>query len=81
MLDAFEASSLSAPAFAGQCGIKHPTFAAWLAGRNRGTHRAESSPARSVFMLAEFSPAEGEALEVRLPGGAAARVAGSAQIR
>jgi len=26
VLDAFEASSLSAPAFAMQCGVKYPTF-------------------------------------------------------
>ncbi len=28
VLDAFESSSLSAPAFAMQCGVKYPTFAA-----------------------------------------------------
>lgn len=80
-LDALDASSLRTPAFAGQCGIKHSAFAACLAGRNRGTHRAESSPTCPVFMLAEFSSAEGVALEVRLQGGAAARVACAAQIR
>lgn len=81
VLDAFEASSLSAPAFAGRCGIKYPTFAAWLAGRNRGTRQAEPSPSRPAFMLAEFSSTNGEALEIHLPGGAVARVTGSAQIR
>ena len=37
VLDAFESSSLSAPAFAMQCGVKYPTFAAWIAGRRRGS--------------------------------------------
>jgi hypothetical protein len=30
ILAAFESSSLSAPVFATQCGIKYPTFAAWI---------------------------------------------------
>ena len=80
-LDAFEASSLSAPAFAQQCGIKYPTFAAWLAGRNRGAGQTPPSQNSPAFILAEFATAEGEALEVHLPGGALARVAGAAQIR
>ena len=33
---AFESSSLSAPVFARQCGIKYPTFTAWIAARKRG---------------------------------------------
>ena len=78
---AFESSSLSAPAFARQCGIKYPTFAAWIAARRRG----ESKPARKnppAFLVAEVAAqADGNALEVRLPGGAVARAADAEQIR
>lgn len=35
--DAFESSSLSAPAFVMQCGVKYPTFAACIAGRRRSS--------------------------------------------
>jgi hypothetical protein len=84
VLDAFEASSLSAPAFAMQCGVKYPTFAAWLARRRRTSpsepvHRLPAPPA---FLLAEIgnSPC-GETLEVRLPGGAVAHAAGPGQIK
>lgn len=81
VIAAFESSSLSAPAFAEQCGIKYPTFAAWIAGRNRGTRQASPSQVGPAFILAEFSSTDGDALEVRLPGGAVAHVTGSAQIR
>ena len=81
VIAAFEASSLSAPAFAQQCGIKYPTFAAWLAGRNRTTDHAPPSQAAPAFVLAEFATAEGDALEVRLPGGCVVRATNSAQIR
>ncbi len=84
VLDAFESSSLSAPAFAMQCGVKYPTFAAWIAGRRRNSpsgpvHRLSTPPA---FLLAEIGEApSGDALEVRLPGGAVARAAGPAQLK
>jgi hypothetical protein len=42
VLDAFDSSSLGAPAFAMQCGVKYPTFAAWISGRR------QSSPPRST---------------------------------
>lgn len=78
---AFESSSLSAPDFARQCGIKYPTFAAWIAARKRG----ESKPARKTppaFLIAEVAAeAGGPALEVRLPGGAVARAKDADQIR
>ena len=84
VLDAFESSSLSAPAFAMQCGVKYPTFAAWIAGRRRGSppgpaaHRSDAP----AFLLAEIGETlSGEALEIRLPGGAVARAAGPAQLR
>ncbi len=82
VLDAFESSSLSAPAFAQQCGIKYPTFAAWLAKRNQGNRHPVNSTERPAFILAELPTApDGEALEVRLPGGAVARAAGPDQVR
>lgn len=78
---AFESSSLSAPAYARQCGIKYPTFAAWIAARKRG----EAKPARGnppAFLVAEVAAATGDpALEVRLPGGAVARASDANQIR
>ena len=70
---AFESSSLSGPAFARQCGIKYPTFAAWAA-KGRGPDRSQNSaPPASPFIIAEIgggNSAGSEALEVRLPGGA-----------
>ena len=82
VLDAFEFSSLSAPAFARQCGIKYPTFAAWIAGRNRGSSPGSLASSQPAFLLAEIgdgSPCE--VLEVRLPGGAVARATGPVQLK
>ena len=77
---AFESSSLSAPEFARQCGIKYSTFAAWIAARKRG----ESKPVRKTlpaFLVAEVAAETGAtALEVRLPGGAVARATDAEQI-
>jgi transposase-like protein len=82
VLDAFESSSLSAPAFAQQCGIKYPTFAAWLAKRKQGNRRPAKPTEHPSFILAELSAApDDEVLEVRLPGGAVARAAGRDQVR
>ena len=82
VLDAFESSSLSAPAFAQQCGIKYPTFAAWLAKRKQGNRRPAKPTEHPAFILAELSAApDDEVLEVRLPGGAVARAAGRDQVR
>jgi hypothetical protein len=84
VLDAFESSSLSAPAFAMQCGVKYPTFAAWIAGRRRSSPPGPSRqrPAPPAFLLAEIGDAQsGETLEVRLPGGAVARAAGPGQLK
>jgi transposase-like protein len=78
---AFESSSLSAPAFARQCGVKYPTFAAWIAARKRG----DSKPARKsppAFLIAEVAAQTSTAaLEVHLPGGAVARAVDAEQIR
>jgi hypothetical protein len=82
VLDAFGSSSLSAPVFARQCGVKYPTFAAWIAGRNRGGSPPPPSSARPAFLVAELSAAAGgEALEVRLPGGAVVSATGPAQVK
>ncbi|MEO5716910.1 MAG: transposase [Luteolibacter sp.] len=80
VLAAFEGSGLSAPQFARQCGIKYPTFAAWVAAHGAGGSKpaGKSQPA---FLLAEFASQFAMALEVRLPGGAVASVTGTDQIR
>ena len=70
VLAAFVSSSLSAPVFAKQCGIKYPTFAAWIAASKRPERI--SSSGQPAFLIA---------LEVHLPGGAVARVSSSAQVR
>lgn len=84
VLAAFETSSLSAPQFAAQCGLKYPTFASWLAAAKR-QHRDTASPEnRPTFLLAEFAtsvdPQHAGCLEVRLPGGAVARIASRDQL-
>ena len=81
VLAAFESSSLSAPVFARQCGIKYPTLAAWIGALKRGDQivARENTPA---FLVAEVaSSASGPALEVRLPGGAIVRASDADQIR
>lgn len=40
VLAAFESSSLSAPVFAKQCGIKYPTLAAWIGALKHGDRTA-----------------------------------------
>lgn len=84
VLDAFDSSSLSAPAFAVQCGVKYPTFAAWISARRRALAAGSPKPpsASPVFLLAEIGDTpSGDALEVRLPGGAVARAIGPAQLK
>lgn len=75
VLAGFEASGMSGPAFAAHCGVKYPTFAAWVAKRKREEGRARPRAGKQEFVLAEF---EGEfssgGLEVELPGGARARL-------
>lgn len=76
VLAAYEASSLSAPQFAAQCGIKYPTLASWLAAGKRD-YRSAIATNRPTFLLAEVaaSPeAASAALEVLLPCGAIVRV-------
>ena len=81
VVSAFESSSLSGPAFASQCGIKYPTFAAWIATRRRAG-RQPPAAARPAFLLAEVAACtDASALEVRLPGGAVARASCAEQVR
>jgi transposase-like protein len=81
VLAAFETSSLSAPDFARQCGIKYPTFAAWIAARKRDGRQGTRGDG-PAFLVAEVSVAAGgAALEVRLPGGAVVRASDAEQIR
>ena len=59
VLDVFDSSSLSAPAFARQCGIKFPTFASWLAKRRRAEKRKPANTQPPTFMIAELSKLSG----------------------
>lgn len=81
VLAAFESSSLSAPVFARQCGIKYPTLAAWIGALKRG-NQIVTRENTSAFLVAEVaSSASGPALEVLLPCGAVARASDADQIR
>ncbi len=83
VLEAFAGSSLSGPAFARQCGIKYPTFAAWAAKARREDRPNQSAAPAGPFIIAEIGQ-EGavgsESLEVRLPGGATALAGTSRQV-
>lgn len=82
MLEAYEASGMSGPAFARHCGIKYPTFAGWVARRRRqqGGRAPATADGAVGFVLAEFSTEPGvEALRIALPGGAVAELASSSQ--
>lgn len=81
---AFEHSGLSGPAFARQCGIKYPTFAAWVAmSRKSGLGLAKDmDDSGQRFLLAEVAgPETGSALRVELPGGAVAHVSSACQAK
>lgn len=70
---AFETSGLSGPVFARQCGVKYPTFAAWVAKGRCPQRLRPSAPPASPFILAEIGGGNtggSDVLEVRLPGGA-----------
>ena len=80
VLAAFQSSSLSAPAFSAQCGIKYPTFAAWIAAQKRPA--PDRPGGHAAFLIAEVANVSDETvLEVRLPCGAVACAAGSDQVR
>jgi len=81
VLAAYESSSLSGPDFARQCGIKYPTLAAWVAARRRGRQPAAAMTGPTFLVAEVASSSEPAALEIRLPGGAVARVSDAAQVR
>lgn len=79
---AFEQSGVSGPDFAKQCGVKYPTFAAWVAKSRKGPSEAPSGKSAPNFLLAELPgprPESGTDLKVELPGGAIARVSTASQ--
>lgn len=82
VLAAYESSGLSGPDFARQCGIKYPTLAAWVAARKRAGS-ASAGKSGPTFLVAEVASraTDPSALEIRLPGGAVARVSDAAQVR
>jgi len=80
VLAAYARSGMSGPAFAQQCGVKYPTFAAWV---SKGRGQAKATPSGNAsqrFVLAEFSgPASDAVLKVEFPGGAIAHVTSTSQ--
>ncbi len=83
VLAAFDSSSLSAPQFAAQCGVKYPAFASWIAAAKRDGKQSAKVAGGPTFLLAEVAASPGAhsaALEVRLPGGAVAFVPSRGQL-
>lgn len=87
VLTAFEQSGMSAAAFAGQCGIKYPTFASWVTmARKKKDHPGESQPsaqatANPAFLIAEVpSSTESASLQVELAGGAVLKITDPSQL-
>ena len=81
VLQAFESSSLSGPAFAKQCGIKYSTFAAWVGKQKREASADDRIKPITTFMVAEV-PANSISgtLKVTLPGGALAEITAETDI-
>ncbi|MGB6219951.1 IS66 family insertion sequence element accessory protein TnpA [Haloferula sp.] len=52
---AFEGSGLSGPAFAKQCGIKYPAFAAWVAKDRKESGPPSDGRTDQHFLLAVFA--------------------------
>jgi len=83
VIEAFAASGLSGPVFARQCGIKYPTFAAWVANSRCDDRPQQPGQPTSSFIVAEIGQGisdGGDGLEVRLPGGATALAGTSGQV-
>lgn len=81
VLAAFEASGMSGPAFAEHCGLKYPTFAAWVAKRRREDDTSARSASKQQFVLAKFGTGPGrDGLHVELPGGASAWLAEAGRV-
>ncbi len=86
LLAAFEQSGMSGAAFARHCGVKYPTFIAWVRRRRRvareGRRRETTGTVDILGSLAEVvagDGSEGEKLLVRLPGGASLELARDGQ--
>jgi len=83
---AFEQSSLSAAAFADQCGLKYPTFASWVAkSRKNSSQQIPSEPTQSrspAFVMAEIAASGVSAigLSIELPGGALLKLTDETQL-
>ena len=73
VLAAFGQSSLSGPVFAKQCGIKYPSFASWVSKSRKTKTTADPTEHHQAFIVAELGEdfTASQALEVKLPGGAA----------
>ena len=81
VLEAFQASSLSGPAFARQCGIKYSTFASWVGKRKRELAPVKQGDTTSAFVVAAVREIPSRpTLEVALPGGATARISSSSEL-
>lgn len=81
VLEAFQASSLSGPAFARQCGIKYSTFASWVGKRKRELAPGKQGDTNSAFVVAEVPEIPSRpTLEVALPGGAIAKISSSSEL-
>ena len=83
VLAAFEASGLSGPAFARECGIKYPTFASWVAKARKSKVTPEASMTSTPFLVAEIgedSTSGSSSLEVTLLNGASIRADNQAQV-
>lgn len=81
VLAAYEASGMSGPAFAEHCGLKYPTFAAWVAKQRRGRSSGKTPSIQRQFILAEFKESpDPDGLQIGLPCGASARLVDASQI-
>lgn len=81
VLEAFQASSLSGPAFARHCGIKYSTFASWVGKRKREPAPGKQGDTNSAFVVAEVPEIPSRpTLEVALPGGAIAKISSSSEL-
>lgn len=77
---AYEQSGMSGQAFAEQCGVKYPTFAAWVAKSRKSPSEAPSGKSAPHFLLAEFpGPGSDTGLKIEFPGGAIIHISTASQ--
>jgi hypothetical protein len=83
LVDEFERSGLSGIKFAAHCGVKYPTFAAWVQRRRRERGSDSVPPARKTgtvrWMEAVLPGPSASPLSVHLPGGVRMEIATAAQ--